>query len=121
MSWAPIATIADDVNAGRVKAIDLVEQALAAIEEHKDYQAIISTLADAARSQAKSIDEKVANGVNAGRLAGVPFIAKDNLLVMGVEATAASKWTVVGRSLREAARSLAIFRNDESSLSERSG
>ena len=90
MSWAPIATIADDVNAGRVKAIDLVEQALAAIEEHKDYQAIISTLADAARSQAKSIDEKVANGVNAGRLAGVPFIAKDNLLVMGVEATAAS-------------------------------
>jgi aspartyl-tRNA(Asn)/glutamyl-tRNA(Gln) amidotransferase subunit A len=89
-AWKPIADIAADVNTGRVKAAELVERSLTAIEQHKEYQAIISTLADSARSRAKSIDEKVANGVNAGRLAGVPFIAKDNLLVMGAEATAAS-------------------------------
>lgn len=87
---AQLADIAADVNTGRVKAAELVERSLAAIEQHKEYQAVISTLADSARSRAKSIDEKVANGVNAGRLAGVPFIAKDNLLVMGAEATAAS-------------------------------
>ncbi|MBP9761527.1 Asp-tRNA(Asn)/Glu-tRNA(Gln) amidotransferase subunit GatA [Candidatus Saccharibacteria bacterium] len=82
--------IAADVNAGRVQSCDLVEQSLATIAEHEEYQAVIATLADTARSRAKSIDEKVANGVNAGRLAGVPFIAKDNYLVFGAETTAAS-------------------------------
>ncbi|QQS20447.1 Asp-tRNA(Asn)/Glu-tRNA(Gln) amidotransferase subunit GatA [Candidatus Saccharibacteria bacterium] len=82
--------MADDVQAGRVKAADLVEQSLAAIDKHKEYQAIIVTLADSARSRAKAIDEKVANGEKAGRLAGVPFIAKDNYLVFGAETTAAS-------------------------------
>lgn len=90
MSWKPIAQIAADVQASNVKAIDLVEQSLAAIEEHKDYQAIITVLAEQARSQAKVIDEKVANGEKVGRLAGVPFIAKDNILVRGTEATAGS-------------------------------
>ncbi len=90
MSWRPIVEIAADVNAGRVQSCDLVEQSLATIAEHEEYQAVIATLADTARSRAKSIDEKVANGVNAGRLAGVPFIAKDNYLVFGAETTAAS-------------------------------
>jgi aspartyl-tRNA(Asn)/glutamyl-tRNA(Gln) amidotransferase subunit A len=89
-AWQPIAQIADDVNAGRVKAADLVEQSLAAIAKHQEFNAIIVTLADSARSRAKSIDEKVANGVDVGRLAGVPFIAKDNYLVFGAETTAAS-------------------------------
>ena len=89
-AWPVIAQIADDVNAGRVRASDLVEQSLKAIEEHKEYQAIIAVLADAARSRAKVIDEKVAHGAKAGRLAGVPFIAKDNYLVFGAETTAAS-------------------------------
>lgn len=88
--WQPIATIAAEVNAGRVTAVDLVEQSLRAIEKHQEFNAIIVTLADAARSRAKSIDEIVASGKNAGRLAGVPFIAKDNYLVFGAETTAAS-------------------------------
>ncbi|MBL8122258.1 Asp-tRNA(Asn)/Glu-tRNA(Gln) amidotransferase subunit GatA [Candidatus Saccharibacteria bacterium] len=90
MSWDPIAKIANDVQASTIKAIDLVEQSLAAIEKHKEYQAIITVMAEQARSRAKVIDEKVANGVKVGRLAGVPFIAKDNILVRETEATASS-------------------------------
>ena len=89
-AWKPIAQIAEDVQSGRVKAIDLVEQSLAAIAEHDEYKAIIATLDEAARSRAQTIDEKVTNGVKVGRLAGVPFIAKDNFLVFGGETTAAS-------------------------------
>ena len=62
MSWKSIAQLADEVNAGRTKAADLVEQSLESIEKHQEYQAIIVTLAESARSRAKSIDEKVANG-----------------------------------------------------------
>lgn len=84
--WAPIAEIAADVQSGRVKAADLVEQALAAIAENESFKAIIATTAERARERAKTVDA----GDNKGRLAGVPFIAKDNFLVFGAETTAAS-------------------------------
>lgn len=85
MSWPAIAAIAADVQAGKTKASDLVEQALKAIEGQKDFQAIIATTADRARERAKAIDANPK-----GRLAGVPFIAKDNFLTFGSETTAAS-------------------------------
>jgi aspartyl-tRNA(Asn)/glutamyl-tRNA(Gln) amidotransferase subunit A len=88
--WKPIDQLADDVQSGRVKAIDLVEKSLQAIEEHKDFDAITFVRAEQARAQAKLIDDKVAHGVKIGPLAGVPFIAKDNLLVRNTEATASS-------------------------------
>jgi aspartyl-tRNA(Asn)/glutamyl-tRNA(Gln) amidotransferase subunit A len=90
MSWLPIAEIASKVQAGELQAVDLVEQALAAIEEKKDYNAVIATTATRARERAASIDAAVKNGEQIGRLAGVPFIAKDNYLVFGAETTAAS-------------------------------
>lgn len=83
--WAPLTAIAEDVRTGKQKAVDLVEQSLAAIASAQDYQAIIVTTAERARERAKAID---ANPT--GRLAGVPFIAKDNFLVFGAETTAAS-------------------------------
>ncbi len=88
--WPSIATIAADVQAGGVSAAENVEKALRLIAENEAYKAIIVDLAGAARARAKYIDEKVANGENAGRLAGVPFIAKDNFLVFGSDTTAAS-------------------------------
>lgn len=88
--WEPIADIARKVQAGELKAADLVEQALATIEEKSDYQAIIATTAERARERAKEIDERVTKGKTVGKLAGVPFIAKDNFLVFGAETTAAS-------------------------------
>lgn len=89
-AWLPISELAAGVQAGTTKAIDLVTQALQTIEEQADYQAIIVTLADSARQRAQAIDERVANGESIGRLAGVPFIAKDNFLVFGADTTAAS-------------------------------
>lgn len=88
--WLPIADIAAKVQAGDLKALDLVEQSLATIEAKKEYDAIISLTADRARERAAAIDAAVANGEHIGRLAGVPFIAKDNYLVFGAETTAAS-------------------------------
>ncbi len=84
--WEPIADIAAKVQAGELKAVDLVERSLAAIAEKESFNAIITTTAERARERAKAIDA----GGNKGRLAGVPFIAKDNFLVFGAETTAAS-------------------------------
>ena len=87
--WKPIAEIAADVNVGRTKAIDNIDLSLKLIEEKAEFKAIIATTADRARKRAAEIDARVARGENAGRLAGVPFIAKDNFLVFGADTTAA--------------------------------
>ncbi len=88
--WLPIAELAAKVRAGELKAADLVEQSLKTIEQKKEFDAIITTTAERARERAASIDASVKNGQNPGKLAGVPFIAKDNYLVFGAETTAAS-------------------------------
>ncbi|HSX31672.1 MAG TPA: Asp-tRNA(Asn)/Glu-tRNA(Gln) amidotransferase subunit GatA [Candidatus Saccharimonadales bacterium] len=88
--WLPVADIAAKVNTGHLKAADLVEQALKTIEAKKEYQAIIATTEVRARERAASIDAAIKNGQKSGRLAGVPFIAKDNFLVLGAQTTAAS-------------------------------
>lgn len=88
--WPTIAEIAERVQKGELKATDLVERALKTIEDKKEYDAVISVIHGRARELAKSIDAKVKNGEQLGRLAGVPFIAKDNFLTYGSETTAAS-------------------------------
>jgi aspartyl-tRNA(Asn)/glutamyl-tRNA(Gln) amidotransferase subunit A len=89
-SWLPIKEIADKVQKGELKAVDLTHQALNTIREKEEYNAIISIIEDRALERAKEIDEKVGRGENVGKLAGVPFIAKDNFLTLGSETTAAS-------------------------------
>lgn len=88
--WRSITAIASDVAAQTVSARSLVDLALSAITDKKEYQAIIATTADRARQRASDIDELIARGEKPGRLAGVPFLAKDNFLVFGAETTAAS-------------------------------
>jgi len=88
--WPAIAGIAARVQKGELKAVDLVKQSLVSIDENKDYDAIISTLEERALERAQEIDKKVATGDKIGRLAGVPFIAKDNFLTYGGRTTAAS-------------------------------
>lgn len=85
MEWQPLDRMADDVKSRKTKAVDLVEKSLRAIADNKDYDALISTLDERARARASEIDENPK-----GRLAGVPFIAKDNFLTFGGETTAAS-------------------------------
>jgi len=89
-AWPSLADIADKVQAGELKAADLVEQSLKSIEENAEFMAIIATTDERARQRARSIDERVAKGEKIGRLAGVPYIAKDNFLTFGAETTAAS-------------------------------
>lgn len=88
--WLPIADIAAQVQAGTLKASDLVERSLKTIADKQEYNAIIAVTSERARARAAAIDAAVVNGEQIGRLAGVPFIAKDNYLVFGADATAAS-------------------------------
>jgi aspartyl-tRNA(Asn)/glutamyl-tRNA(Gln) amidotransferase subunit A len=89
-SWPAIADIAARVNSGDLKATELVERSLKSIDEYKDFDAIISLNDTRAYERAKRIDASVAADKPAGRLAGVPFIAKDNFLTLGGKTTAAS-------------------------------
>ncbi len=90
MNWLPIDGLAESVRSGKTTATELVQKALDAIDRGNEYSAIISTLSDQAISRAKQIDAAVASGKNPGRLAGVPFITKDNFLTIGGKTTAAS-------------------------------
>lgn len=88
--WLSVAELAAKVKAGELTATELVERSLKTIKEQESYKAIIATIEDRALELAASIDVLVKEGKEVGRLAGVPFIAKDNFLVFGAETTAAS-------------------------------
>jgi aspartyl-tRNA(Asn)/glutamyl-tRNA(Gln) amidotransferase subunit A len=84
-SWPSITEIANKVQNKELKAVDLVKQSLSKIEETSEFDAIISTLEERALKRAEDIDKNPK-----GKLAGVPFIAKDNFLTLGGKTTAAS-------------------------------
>lgn len=88
--WLPIADLANAVQSGSLSARSNVEMALQTIQANQDYNAIIIGLSEAALQRADAIDAQIKAGKTVGRLAGVPFIAKDNFLVFGAETTAAS-------------------------------
>ena len=88
--WEPIADIAESVNSGRTSARSLVEKSLKLIEDYSEFKAIVAEIKENALKRADEIDEIVEKGHSAGRLAGVPFIAKDNFLVFGADTTASS-------------------------------
>lgn len=80
----PIAELVKDVQAGKLKAVDLVKHCLEAIEKAKDFNAVLE-INPKALEQAEAIDADPK-----GRLAGIPFIAKDNFLTHNTHTTAAS-------------------------------
>jgi aspartyl-tRNA(Asn)/glutamyl-tRNA(Gln) amidotransferase subunit A len=88
--WAPILELAEDVRSGKVSALEQVKKSLRLIDEHSEFNAVISKIEKRAIERAKEVDAKIQEGADPGRLAGVPFIAKDNFLVFGAETTAAS-------------------------------
>ena len=90
MNWDSIEKIAHDVSSGKVTAESLVERSLGAIEETKEYNAILAVSKIRALERAREVDQKVKNGENIGKLAGVPFIAKDNFLTFDTTTTASS-------------------------------
>lgn len=90
LQWPAVADIASKVQDGALTASDLVEKSLKNIADASDYSTVIAVINDRARQRALEIDTKIKSGEPAGRLAGVPFIAKDNFLTFGSETTAAS-------------------------------
>lgn len=89
--WEPIADIAKQVNAGKLTARSQVEKSLELIEKNGEYHTVLAILKETALKKADDQDAKIKNGEQIGRLAGVPFIAKDNFLSYGASTTAASK------------------------------
>jgi len=88
--WLSIDEIAQKVSSGELKAEDLVKESLKRIDDKKHFHAIIENIEKRALERAKSIDAAARNKQVVGRLAGVPFIAKDNFLTFNTETTAAS-------------------------------
>lgn len=90
MAWDSVEQLAHQVRSGQVSATHMVEESLRRIHEADEYKSIIAVVRDRALERAGFVDEQVRAGKNPGRLAGVPFIAKDNFLTFGSETTAAS-------------------------------
>lgn len=91
MSKLTIKAVLGDVTTGKKSALKHVEEAYSRIEgSNKEFNVVIGEMRDRALQRAVEIDEKIKSGKNAGRLAGVPFIAKDNFLTFGGKTTAAS-------------------------------
>lgn len=63
-----------------------VTQAIVSAKEHESFHALLSLTEERALERAAKVD----SGEITGRLAGVPFIAKDNFLTFGGTTTAAS-------------------------------
>lgn len=87
----PISSIVSDVASGRVTALQQVEQAIKAAGQSQEYHALLSLTDGRARERATVIDKMIADGKDAGPLAGVPFVVKDNFLAFGAPTTAAAK------------------------------
>lgn len=85
----PIAELAAAVAAGEITAESLVSESLSQIKKLDSYHAVLE-INESALVQAKAIDEGIKAGKSVGRLAGIPFIAKDNFLTLATHTTAAS-------------------------------
>lgn len=89
-NWDSIQAIASMVRSGEITAVANVEKSLKLIDAAADHNAVLWKTKTRALERAKQIDDLVKSGKDAGRLAGVPFIAKDNYLTFDTETTAAS-------------------------------
>ena len=74
----------------RIKAERLVRDAIEKAKFFRDYNIFTSLDEIGAVRRAREIDEAIARGEKVGRLAGVPFVVKDNFLVYDEETTASA-------------------------------
>lgn len=86
-----IEAIRSNIINGDTTARQEVEAALRRAEENEAYHALLSLTTERALERAEEIDAKLRAGESVGRLAGVPFVVKDNFLAFGAPSTAASR------------------------------
>ena len=86
-----LAALVQQIAARKTTAREQVEASIAKAHSVEEYHALLSLTEERALARAGEIDTKIANGENAGVLAGVPFVVKDNYLAFGAPTTAASK------------------------------
>src|SRR6185436_2140289 len=80
------------LNRGEVTSAELTQQSLQAITgQDANIRAFLSTSTESALEQAKAIDAKRKAGQPVGKLAGLPIALKDNMCVIGVTTTCASR------------------------------
>ncbi|MBB5780625.1 amidase [Nonomuraea jabiensis] len=87
-----ITSLAQDLREGRTTAVELVEQALAAIAERDPaLGAFVTVDADGALAAARRADAELGTGTYRGPLHGVPVGVKDLFMVAGLPATMGSR------------------------------
>ena len=86
-----IAELVQQIAARKTTAREQVEASIAKAHSVEEYHALLSLTEERALARADEIDAKIANGEDAGVLAGAPFVVKDNYLAFGAPTTAASK------------------------------
>ena len=86
-----INNIVTQIKEGKTSAKEQVEIALQKAEEHTEHNVFLAINRVRALKRAEEIDKKHMKHEPIGRLAGVPFVAKDNFLTIGSPTTAASK------------------------------
>lgn len=100
--------LADDVRAGKLQAVDLLDYFLRRIEQfNEELNAFCFLDVDRARKDAVEIDAAVARGVDPGLWAGVPMGVKELVAVEGWPDTHASmlyKHNIADHTATEAAR-----------------
>jgi len=82
--------LADKVNSGKLKAATLVQSSLDTIAATNPKYNSILEINPKAIQQAQDLDKLIASGKKSGRLAGIPYAAKDNFLNFHTRTTAAS-------------------------------
>jgi aspartyl-tRNA(Asn)/glutamyl-tRNA(Gln) amidotransferase subunit A len=85
-----ITQLSQAFSSGTKTARQLVQEALDQLQARASFHATLSTVEARALERADQLDADRAAGKSLGRLAGVPFIAKDNFLTFGGPTTAAS-------------------------------
>lgn len=73
-----------------ISAVNLVQEALEKAHRYQEDYQIFTWINDAAVKKAEDIDVRIAAGEDVGRLAGVPFVVKDNFLTHDGETTASA-------------------------------
>ncbi|HET8884338.1 MAG TPA: Asp-tRNA(Asn)/Glu-tRNA(Gln) amidotransferase subunit GatA [Candidatus Saccharimonadales bacterium] len=88
---ARIPDIISRIQSGASTARAEVEAALEQATKTDEYNALLSVTEKRALERADKIDAQIKAGEDVGRLAGVPFVVKDNFMAFGAPTTAASK------------------------------